>query len=98
MSIVVGEADFRVRPIAEGFVLRSTTPAERRLGTVNAGFGVGAPNLAFPIERDRPTRTCLHPENTINRVVVGLGAVVPHASIRLKVDIGVTVVTERFVL
>ena len=87
-----------MRPIAEGLVLRSTTPAERRLGTLNAGFGVGAPNLAFPIERDRPTRTCLHPENTINRVVVGLGAVVSNASIRPEVDVDVTVVTERFVM
>ena len=98
MLVVVGEADFRVRPIAEGFVLRSTTPAERRLGAVNAGFGVGAPNLEFPIERDRPARKCSHPEDVINWVVVGLGAVVPNASIRLKVDVDVTVVTERFVL
>ena len=71
ISIVVGEADLRVRPIAEGLVLRSTTSAERRLGTVNAGFGVGAPNLEFLIERNWPVRKRSHLEDTIIRVVVG---------------------------
>jgi len=63
ISIVVGGADFRVRPIAEGLVRRSTTPAERRLGTVNAGFGIGvrisnySPSVIGPLGSVRTRRT-----------------------------------------
>jgi hypothetical protein len=107
-SVVVGEADLRVRPIAERLVLRCATPAQRRLGTANAGFGSGAPDLECALERERPAGTGSHPEDAVDRVAVcpvavvhdvfiRLEVIVHDASIRLEVDVDVAVVTERLV-